>query len=106
VQVELSKKVFLFKPLNHEYNGDNYITLHSINTIDCDAPPNSLKYSDVNMKVKRMDKGIGVCSLVHNILGVIGTCWSFGMGTRTNSQVKIQDEINLHNQEKTTISVS
>jgi hypothetical protein len=30
----------------------------------------------------------------------------FWDGTKTNSQVKIQDEINLHNQEKKAVSAS
>jgi hypothetical protein len=38
-----------------------------------DAPPNSLKDSIANPKVKTME-GIGVCSLIHNILGVNGAC--------------------------------
>jgi hypothetical protein len=29
-----------------------------------------MKNSNVNMKVKTMKEGVGVCSLVHNMLGV------------------------------------
>ncbi len=66
-----------------------------------DAPTNSLKDSNVNPKVKTIGKKrIKVRSLVHNTSGVKGVCWSSRMGTRTNSQVKVQDEINLHNQKK------
>jgi hypothetical protein len=65
-----------------------------------DAPPNSLKDLDANSKVKTTEKEVGVCSLSHSTWGVKGACWSFGMGNRTNSQAKVQDEINLYNQER------
>jgi hypothetical protein len=69
--------------------------------VEYDTPPNSLKNSDASPKVKTMkEKGVEVHSLICNILGVRGACWSFKMGTKTNSQVKVQDEINLHNQER------
>ncbi len=64
-----------------------------------DTPPHSLKDSDVSLKVKTLEKeGVGVRSLVCSILGVRVTCWSYKMGIKTNSQMRIQDEINLHNQ--------
>jgi len=70
-------------------------------TITNDAPSNSLKNSDENLKVETMEEErVKVCSLIRNTLGVKGTCWSSGMGTRMNSQVRVQDEINLHNQER------
>ncbi len=66
-----------------------------------DTPLNSLKDLDVNLTMKTMEeKRIGVLSLARNTLKVRGTCWSFGMGTKMNSQARIQDEINLHNQER------
>jgi len=39
-----------------------------------DTPPNSLKDSNVNPKLKTMKEGIGVCSFTRNILGVRGAC--------------------------------
>jgi len=36
------------------------------------APQHSLKYSNASLKVKAMEKGIGVRSLTHSILGVKG----------------------------------
>jgi hypothetical protein len=44
--------------------------------------------------------------LVRKTTRVKKACWSFGMGTKTNSQVKVQDEVNLHNQEKRIVSAS
>jgi len=41
-----------------------------------------------------VDKGIRVHSLVCNISRVRRTCWNFEMGTRMNSQARIQNEIN------------
>jgi hypothetical protein len=35
-----------------------------------DAPPNSLKYSNANPKVKTTEEGVGAHSLAHNILRV------------------------------------
>jgi len=54
-------------------------------SIHVDAPPNSLKDSNANLKVKTM-KGVGVCSLVHNTSGVRRTCWSSGMRARMNDK--------------------
>ncbi len=48
-------------------------------------PPNSLKDSNASLKVKIM-KGVGVCSLAHNILEVRGACWSSAMGTKTSDK--------------------
>jgi len=48
-----------------------------------DGPPNSLKDSNANSKVKTMKKeGIGVRSLVHNILGLRGVCQSSKWGLK------------------------
>jgi hypothetical protein len=49
-------------------------------------PQNSLKDSNVSLKVKTMEEGIGVHSLIRNTLGVKGVCWSFGMGIRMNEK--------------------
>jgi hypothetical protein len=52
-----------------------------------DAPPNSLKDSNVNPKVKIMEaKRVRVRSLIHNTLGVKGACWSSTMGTRMSDK--------------------
>jgi hypothetical protein len=40
-----------------------------------DAPPNSLKDSNANLKVKKIEKkGVGVHSLIHSTLKVRGAC--------------------------------
>ncbi len=54
--------------------------------INYDAPPNSLKDSNANPKVKTMEKGVRVFSLTRNTSRVKGVCWSFGMGTRMNGK--------------------
>jgi hypothetical protein len=46
--------------------------------MEYDAPPNSLKDSNVSPKMKTT-KGVGICSLPHNILGVRRLCGSSGM---------------------------
>jgi hypothetical protein len=38
-----------------------------------DTPPNSLKDSNANPKVKTMER-VGICSLTHNTLGVRRVC--------------------------------
>jgi hypothetical protein len=63
------------------------------------TPSNFLKNSNVNPKVKiTKEEGIEIHSLICNTTGVKGVCWSSRMGTRTNSQVRVQNEVNLHNQ--------
>ncbi len=48
----------------------------------CDTPPNSLKDSNANLKVKTTDKKeVVIHSLIHNTSGVKRVCWSFGMKT-------------------------
>jgi hypothetical protein len=59
-----------------------------------------LKDSDASPNVKTIKVGVEVCSLAYSTLGVKDACWSFKMRIKTNSQVKVQDEINLHNQER------
>jgi hypothetical protein len=50
-------------------------------------------------------KKIMACSLIHNILKV-GRHARASRWDWTNPQAKVQDEINLHNQEKKVVSVS
>jgi hypothetical protein len=50
-------------------------------------------------------KRIGARPLIHNMLKWEGVL-ELQDGTRTNSQVKVQDGINLHNPKKRAISVS
>ncbi len=46
-----------------------------------DAPPHSLKDSNASLKMKvTKEEGIGVCSLVRNILGVEGRVRTLGWG--------------------------
>jgi hypothetical protein len=47
-----------------------------------DAPPHSLKNSNVNLKVKTKKKGVGVCSLTCNISGVERCVGALGWGLR------------------------
>jgi hypothetical protein len=51
-----------------------------------DAPPNSLKDSNVSSKIKITEEKIRVCFLTHNILGVRGACWNFEMGIKMNNK--------------------
>jgi len=53
-----------------------------------------------------MEEGVKVRSLTCNTSKVRGAHWNSRMGTRTNSQVKVQDEINLYNQEKKIVSAN
>jgi hypothetical protein len=55
------------------------------------TPPNSLKDSNVSLKMKTTEeKGVEGCSLTRNTsrggMGVRRACWSFGMGTRMNDK--------------------
>ncbi len=51
------------------------------------APPNSLKYSNANPKVKTMEeKGVWARSLAHNTFGVKRVCWNSKMGTRMSDK--------------------
>jgi len=52
-----------------------------------DTPPNSLKDSNVSLKMKTLEEeGVGVCSLIHNTLGVRWVCWNFRTGTRKSDK--------------------
>jgi hypothetical protein len=52
-----------------------------------EAPPNSLKDSNASPKVKTTQKeGVGLCSIVHNTLGVRRVSWNFGMGNRMSDK--------------------
>jgi len=52
----------------------------------CKPPPNSLKNSNVNPKMKTIKEIVGACSLAHNTLGVKRACWSFRMGTKKSDK--------------------
>jgi hypothetical protein len=72
----------------------------SNNTI-IDAPPHSLKDSNVNLKMKTMEKeGIGVCSLVHNTLKVERCVKALGWGLGQMMNVLI-----IHTNQTTSCSV-
>ncbi len=58
-----------------------------VNTLD--APPNSLKDSDVNLKMNTTEEGVRVCSLIHSILGMRGACQNSRIGTRTSDNESI-----------------
>jgi hypothetical protein len=51
-----------------------------------DASPNFVKNSNVNPKVKTVEEGIEVRSLIHNTSRVKKACWSFRMGTKMNDK--------------------
>ncbi len=52
-----------------------------------EAPPNSLKNSNANLKVKTMEEeGIGVRSLACSTLAIRGVCWSSRTRTRMNDK--------------------
>jgi hypothetical protein len=50
-------------------------------------------------------KIIAACSLTRNTLGVGGVL-DLQDRTKTNSQARVQDDINLHNQEKRVVSAN
>ncbi len=50
-----------------------------------DAPPNSLKYSNVSFKMKTLE-GVRVCYLHNNTSRLRGVCRNFGMGIRTSDK--------------------
>ncbi len=52
----------------------------------CDTPPNSLKDSNVNLKMKTMKKGATICSFVRSTSRVRRVCWSFEMGNKTSGK--------------------
>jgi len=54
---------------------------------------------------KKKKKKVGAHSLIRNTLGIGGCAKTLGW-TRMNPQVKIQDEINLHNQKKRVVSAN
>jgi hypothetical protein len=51
------------------------------------TPPNSMKDSNVSLKVKTSKKGVGVCFLICSISGIRKACWSSEMGTRISDKV-------------------
>jgi hypothetical protein len=71
-----------------------------------DAPPNFLRDPKVGRRANQWKKKkIGARSLNHNILKVEGML-ELRDGTRTNSQAKVPDDVNLYNQEKMLVSAS
>jgi hypothetical protein len=70
------------------------------------VPPNSSRDPKVGLRVKHgKKKRIGARSLIHSTLGVGGLLELYD-GTRMNPQVEVQDEVNLHNQEKRVVNAS
>ncbi len=51
-----------------------------------DTPPNSLKYSNVNLKVKTTEEGVGGMLLSSQQLRVRWACWSSNMRIRTSDK--------------------
>jgi len=60
-----------------------------------DAPAHSLKDSNANLKMKTLEKGVGVHSLAHNTLGVVGCVGApgWGLGRMTSGSII---QMNLH----------
>jgi hypothetical protein len=46
------------------------------------APPHSLKDSNVNLKMKTMEEGVGACFLTRSTLGVEGRAGDLGWGLK------------------------
>jgi len=70
-----------------------------------DAPPHSLKGSNVNWKVKTTkEEGVGVCSLAYDTLGVKGCVGApgWGFGRMTNKLIIHTD---LHKPNNKLVSV-
>jgi hypothetical protein len=63
---------------------------HVHNSINNDAPSNSLKDPNAGPRMKQQKKGVRAHSLACNTFGA-GGC------VKTNSQERVQYEINLHN---------
>ncbi len=71
-----------------------------------DAPPNSLKDPKVGPKMKQWKKKkFHAHSLAHSTSGIRRCAGALG-GTSANSQARVQNEINLHNQGMKAISAS
>ncbi len=71
-----------------------------------DVPPNSSRDSKVRPRTKQQKKKrVRACSLIHSTLGWEGVL-ELRDGTRTNSQAKVQNVINLHNQEKRAVNAN
>ncbi len=69
-------------------------------------PPNSSRNPKVVPKAKQQEKKkVGAHSLTQNTLGVRGRVEALN-DSRTNSQMKVQDEVNLHNQKMRAINAS
>jgi len=54
--------------------------------IEIDAPPNSLKDSNVNLKMKIMKEGVGVWFFIHNTTRVKKVCWSSKIRTKMSDK--------------------
>ncbi len=68
-------------------------------------PPNSLRNPHVGLKMKQWkNKRVGARSSTHSTLGV--GALEYWDGIKMNSQARIQDEINLHNQENRAVNVN
>lgn len=72
---------------------------HVHNSINNDAPSNSLRDPNAGPRMKQQKKGVRARSLACNTFGARGCA-------RTNSQERVQYEINLHNQTKKVVNAS
>jgi len=67
---------------------------------EVDMPPNSSRDPKVDSKAKQWKKKrVGARSLTHNTVGL-------GGHVGTKSQMKVQNKVNLHSQEKKVVSAS
>jgi hypothetical protein len=71
----------------------------------CDAPSNSFRDPNVGPIMKQWKKKIETQYLTHNTLK-IGECARAQDGTRMNSQARVQNDINLHNQRKRAVNAN
>jgi len=64
---------------------DDFFLVHN----HYDTPPHSLKDSNANPKVKTVEKGVGICSLARNILGVEVRAQTprWGLGRMTSESI-------------------
>jgi hypothetical protein len=69
------------------------------------TPPNSLRNPNVDPRMKQHEKKIKAYFLARNTSGV-GGMLELQDGTKTNSQTKVQDKTNLHNQGKKVVNAS
>jgi hypothetical protein len=74
-----------------------------------DAPPNSLRDLNVgpwNEIMEKKDNWVTFLNSQHFVGRKVCRSFGMGLGPRMNSQASVQDEINMHNQEKKVVGAN